>query len=49
MSDLSRRQGLGALDVASLLKAADVYRQLGLVQQRLDIAQVVASDLLPAH
>ena len=49
VSDLTRRQGLGALDVASLQKAADVYRQLGLVQQRLDIAQVVASDLLPAH
>ena len=49
VSDLTRRQGLGALDVASLQKAADIYRQLGLVQQRLDIAQVVASDLLPAH
>ncbi|MGZ5846706.1 MAG: ABC transporter substrate-binding protein [Ramlibacter sp.] len=50
VSDFTRRQGLGALDVASLQKAAEVYRQLGLVQQRLDIAQVVAPDLLPpAH
>ncbi len=49
VSDLTRRQGLGALDVASLQKAADVYRQLGLVQQRIDMAQVVATDLLPGR
>ena len=47
VSALTKREGLGALDVASLQKAADVYRQLGLVQQRIDMAQVVASDLLP--
>jgi NitT/TauT family transport system substrate-binding protein len=49
VSDLTKRQGLGAMDVASLQKAADVYRQLGLVQQRIDMAQVVASDLLPGR
>ena len=49
VSDLTRRQGLGAMDVASLQKAADVYRQLGLVQQRIDMAQVVAADLLPGR
>jgi len=47
VSDRTKREGLGALDLASLQKAADVYRQLGLVQQRIDMAQVVASDLLP--
>lgn len=47
VSTLTRREGLGALDVASLQKAADVYRQLGLVQQHIDMAQVVAADLLP--
>jgi NitT/TauT family transport system substrate-binding protein len=49
VSDLTKRQGLGAMDVASLQKAADVYRQLGLVKQRLDMAQVVATDLLAGH
>lgn len=47
VSDLTRRAGLGAMDAASLQKAADVYRQLGLVQRRLDMAQVVVADLLP--
>lgn len=47
VSALTQREGLGALDVPSLQKAADVYRQLGLVQQRIDMAQVVATDLLP--
>ena len=47
VSDRTKREGLGALDLASLQKAADVYRQLGLVQQRIDMAQVVAGDLLP--
>ena len=49
ISELTNRQGLGAMDVASLQKAAEVYRQLGLVQQRIDMAQVVASDLLPGR
>ena len=49
VSALTREQGLGALDGASLQKAADVYRQLGLVQKPLDMAQVVAADLLPGR
>ena len=47
MSDLTRRQGLGAIDVASLQKAAEVYRQLELVRNPIDMRQVVATDLLP--
>ncbi|WP_338050793.1 ABC transporter substrate-binding protein [Ramlibacter algicola] len=47
VSDRTKREGLGALDIASLQKAADVYRQLGLVQGRIDMAAVVATDLLP--
>ena len=47
VSDLTRRRGLGALDVASLQKAADVYRKLGLIQQPIDVAKVVSQDLLP--
>jgi NitT/TauT family transport system substrate-binding protein len=47
VSELTRRQGLGALDVASLQKAADVYRQLELVHNPIEMRQVVATDLLP--
>ena len=49
VSALTRDNGLGALDLASLQKAADVYRQLGLVQRQLDMSQFVAADLLPGR
>ena len=49
VSPLTQEKGLGTPDVASLQKAADVYRALGLVQRRLDLAQVVAFDLLPGR
>ena len=49
VSALTRDNGLGAPDLASLQKAADVYRQLGLLQRPLDLAQVVATDLLPGR
>jgi NitT/TauT family transport system substrate-binding protein len=49
VSALTRDKGLGALDLASLQKAADVYRQLGLVQRQLDMAQYVTTDLLPSR
>lgn len=47
VSERTRREGLGALDIASLQKAAEIYRRLGLVQQRLDMGQVVTTELLP--
>ncbi|MBA2961194.1 MULTISPECIES: ABC transporter substrate-binding protein [Ramlibacter] len=49
VSELTRQRGLGTMDVAMLQKAADVYRQLELVQHPLDMAQVVAVDLLPGR
>lgn len=49
VSDLTRRQGLGAIDVASLQAAADAYRKLGLVSKPLDVARVVSQDLLPGR
>lgn len=49
VSALTREKGLGALDLASLQRAADVYRQLGLVRRTLDMTQVVATDLLPGR
>jgi NitT/TauT family transport system substrate-binding protein len=47
VSDLTRRHGLGAIDVQALQAAADAYRKLGLVQRTIDVAQVVSQDLLP--
>ena len=49
VSELTRRNGLGSLDVASLQAAADTYRKLGLLQQRVDVAQHVSQDLLPGR
>ena len=49
VSDLTRREGLGAIDVAALQRAADTYRQLGLVQQALDMRRVVDPELLPGR
>ena len=48
-SALTQRQGLGALDLASLQQAADVYRKLGMVEKNLRMADVVATDLLPGR
>jgi NitT/TauT family transport system substrate-binding protein len=49
VSELTRRNGLGALDVASLQRAADTYRKLGLVQKPIDVSKVVSQDLLPGR
>src|SRR3954452_6222136 len=49
VSELTRREGLGRMDLASLQAAAETYRKLGLVQQHLDVAKFVAQDLLPAR
>jgi NitT/TauT family transport system substrate-binding protein len=47
VSALTRRNGLGALDVASLQAAAETYRKLGLLQKPIDVSKVVSQDLLP--
>lgn len=49
VSELTRRQGLGAMDLASLQKAADAYRQLGLIQNPIKVAEVVSQELLPGR
>jgi NitT/TauT family transport system substrate-binding protein len=49
VSPLTHRNGLGALDVAALQRAADAYRQLGLVQRQIKVADVVSQDLLPGR
>jgi NitT/TauT family transport system substrate-binding protein len=49
VSDLTRKNGLGSLDVASLQAAADTYRKLGLIQNPIDVSKVVSQDLLPGR
>ncbi|MDB5900317.1 MAG: putative type nitrate/sulfonate/bicarbonate transport system, periplasmic component [Ramlibacter sp.] len=49
VSDLTRRHGLGAMDVPSLQAAADTYRKLGLLQRPIDVSRVVTQDLLPGR
>jgi NitT/TauT family transport system substrate-binding protein len=49
VSELTRRNGLGALDTASLQAAAETYRKLGLIQKPIDVAKVVSQDLLPGR
>jgi NitT/TauT family transport system substrate-binding protein len=49
VSDLTRRSGLGAMDVASLQQAADTYRRLGLITKPLDVSKWVSQDLLPGR
>ena len=48
VSPLTQKHGLGTLDVASLQKAADAFRKLGLVQHDIKMSDVVKQDLLPA-
>jgi NitT/TauT family transport system substrate-binding protein len=46
-SELTRKQGLGTMDVASLQSAADTYRKLGLLQHPIDVKRFVSNELLP--
>lgn len=45
-SDLTRQEGLGTLDAASLQTAADAYHRLGLIARPIVIADVIAPELL---
>ncbi|HWI80835.1 ABC transporter substrate-binding protein [Ramlibacter sp.] len=49
VSDLTRQKGLGAMDLVSLQKAADAYRQLGLIGRPIKVAEVTSQDLLPGR
>ncbi|MEJ7932176.1 ABC transporter substrate-binding protein [Ramlibacter sp. AN1015] len=49
VSPRTQREGLGAMDLASLQAAADTYHRLGLIQRPLNMAEVVRADLLPGH
>lgn len=43
----TEKNGLGTLDAGVLQKAADTYKQLGLIQNQLNLANVVTNDLVP--
>lgn len=47
VSELTTQQGLGALDLPSLQKAADTYYELGLIKNPLDLSQSVSTVSLP--
>lgn len=46
-SKTTKAKGLGHFDVDLLQKGADTFLALGLIEARLDITQVVKSDLIP--
>ena len=46
VSPLTQKSGLGSMNAASLQRAADVYRALGMIQKPLDMASVIDPSLL---
>jgi NitT/TauT family transport system substrate-binding protein len=49
VSDLTRKNGLGSMNVPALQQAADAYRKLGLVQKPIEVSRFVSEDLLPGR
>ena len=49
VSELTRTNGLGWMDAASLQRAAAAYRELGLVSRSIDVADVMSQELLPGR
>jgi NitT/TauT family transport system substrate-binding protein len=47
VSPLTDAKGLGHFDVASLQKAADTFKALGLIQRDIKVSDVVVHDLIP--
>jgi NitT/TauT family transport system substrate-binding protein len=47
VSPATEKGGLGAFDMASLQKAADAYKKLGLIKHDIKVGDVVSQDLLP--
>jgi NitT/TauT family transport system substrate-binding protein len=48
-SDFTARNGLGAMDLVSLQKAADAYLKLGLIQHPIKVADITSQALLPGR
>ena len=49
VSALTQQRGLGAIDVETLQKGAQIYKQLGLISRDLRMSEVVSQDLLPGR
>jgi NitT/TauT family transport system substrate-binding protein len=47
VSATTRVSGLGNFDLLTWQKAADTYKQLGMIQKNIQVSDVVRSDLLP--
>jgi NitT/TauT family transport system substrate-binding protein len=47
VSTTTNAHGLGAFDMAVLQKAADTYKELGMIQRDIKVSDVVQQDLLP--
>lgn len=47
VSATTRASGLGTFDMLTLQKAAETYKQLGMIQKDIQVSDVVRSDLLP--
>jgi len=46
-SELTKENGLGALDTGILQQAADTYFSLGLISKKLDMSDVIDEDFVP--
>lgn len=49
VSPLTRKEGLGAIDIDALQKGADTWKKIGLIQNDLRMRDVVSGELLPGR
>ena len=47
ISETTRKKGLGHFDMELLGKAAETYRGLGLIRNKIDVSKVVSPELIP--
>ena len=47
VSTITQKRGLGAFDLVALQKGADAYKEVGLIQRRIKVNDVLSQDLLP--
>ncbi|MFB6468075.1 ABC transporter substrate-binding protein [Cytobacillus sp. Hz8] len=47
ISDVTKKEGLGALDSLLLQKGADTYMELGLIQKKINMKNAVTDEFLP--
>ncbi|MFD2044627.1 ABC transporter substrate-binding protein [Ornithinibacillus salinisoli] len=47
ISESTEKSGLGTIDEEVLQEAADTYKQLGLIENALDMSEVISNELIP--